>query len=94
MASSWNSLGKQLGVIAKEQGPKIVRKQGPRLLEKLVDALATKPGPAVAVRPTASTPVPTAHRARQIVYCPQLDGRADPGGKLVVVPPPGSTLSW
>ncbi|MGF0318277.1 type II toxin-antitoxin system PemK/MazF family toxin [Nocardia fluminea] len=79
MASSWNSLGKQLGVIAKEQGPKIVRKQGPRLLEKLVDALAAKPGPAVAVRPTASTPVPTAHRARQIVYCPQLDGRADPG---------------
>ena len=79
MASSWNSLGKQLGVIAKEQGPKIVRKQGPRLLEKLVDALATKSGPAVAVRPTASTPVPTAHRARQIVYCPQLDGRADPG---------------
>ncbi|MFF0541921.1 type II toxin-antitoxin system PemK/MazF family toxin [Nocardia thailandica] len=84
MASSWNTLGKQLGVIAKEQGPKIVRKQGPRLLDKLVRSLsssssAARPTPAVKVRPAASTPVPTAHRARQIVYSPQLDGRADPG---------------
>ncbi|GGK63712.1 type II toxin-antitoxin system PemK/MazF family toxin [Nocardia camponoti] len=79
MAGSWNTLGKQLAEIAKEQGPKVVRSQGPKLLERLASALAAKPARPVPVRPTASTPVPTAHRARQIVYSPQLDGRADPG---------------
>ncbi|MEV0760626.1 type II toxin-antitoxin system PemK/MazF family toxin [Nocardia sp. NPDC050435] len=66
MARTWNTIGKQLGLIAKAQGPKIVKKRGRR-------------GPDLAGRPAASVPVPTAHRARQIVYSPQLDGRADPG---------------
>ncbi|WP_063046803.1 type II toxin-antitoxin system PemK/MazF family toxin [Nocardia pseudovaccinii] len=88
MARTWNTIGKQLGLIAKEQGPKIVKQQGPKLVDKLqrsslleraVGSLATRKAPAVAIRPTASTPVPTGERARQIVYCPQLDGRADPG---------------
>ncbi len=35
--------------------------------------------PAIVVRPAASGPVPTRERARQVVYCPDLDGRADPG---------------
>ncbi|AMO62329.1 PemK-like protein [Mycolicibacterium phlei] len=30
-------------------------------------------------RPVTSHAVPTAHRARRIVYAPDLDGRADPG---------------
>jgi hypothetical protein len=30
-------------------------------------------------RPVARTLVPTAHRARRLVYAPDLDGRADPG---------------
>ena len=30
-------------------------------------------------RPVTSSSVPTAHRARKIVYAPDLDGRADPG---------------
>ncbi|MFG1792341.1 type II toxin-antitoxin system PemK/MazF family toxin [Nocardia sp. NPDC049149] len=79
MARSWNSLGKQLGLIAKEQGPKIVRQQGPKLVERLVGSLAQRRTHQVKVRPTASTPVPTAERARQVVYSPHLDGRADPG---------------
>ncbi|WP_280449737.1 type II toxin-antitoxin system PemK/MazF family toxin [Nocardia brasiliensis] len=79
MARSWNSLGKQLGIIAKEQGPRIVRQQGPKLVERLVGSLTQRGTRPVRVRPTASTPVPTAERARQIVYSPQLDGRADPG---------------
>lgn len=79
MASRWNSLGKQLGLIAREQGPKIVRQQAPRLVDKLVGTLAQRRNPGVAVRPAAGRPVPTAQRARQIVYSPQLDGRADPG---------------
>ncbi|MEV4125480.1 type II toxin-antitoxin system PemK/MazF family toxin [Nocardia sp. NPDC049707] len=88
MARTWNTIGKQLGLIAKQQGPKIVKQRAPKLvgklqrsslLERAVGSLATRKAPAVAIRPTASTPVPTAERARQIVYCPQLDGRADPG---------------
>lgn len=80
MARSWNSLGKQIGLIAKQQGPKIVKQQGPRLVDRLVGSLAQRrTAGGVAVRPAASTPVPTAERARQIVYSPQLDGRADPG---------------
>lgn len=88
MAGTWNAIGKQLGIIAREQGPKIVKQQGPKLVGKLqrssiveraVGSLATRKAPAVPIRPTASTPVPTAERARQIVYSPQLDGRADPG---------------
>jgi hypothetical protein len=30
-------------------------------------------------RPVTNTSVPTAHRARKLVYAPDLDGRADPG---------------
>jgi hypothetical protein len=30
-------------------------------------------------RPVTSSSVPTAHRARKLVYAPDLDGRADPG---------------
>ncbi|MFR9751554.1 type II toxin-antitoxin system PemK/MazF family toxin [Nocardia sp. 004] len=80
MARSWNSLGKQIGLIAKEQGPKIVKQQGPRLVERLVSTLAQRRASnGIAVRPAASRPVPTAERARQVVYAPHLDGRADPG---------------
>ncbi|MEU1983966.1 type II toxin-antitoxin system PemK/MazF family toxin [Nocardia sp. NPDC019395] len=83
MARSWNSLGKQLTAIAIQQGPKLVRKQAPRLVAALMGARTaprTPAGPkAIPVRPAASTPVPTAQRARQLVYAPQLDGRADPG---------------
>ncbi|WP_063129421.1 type II toxin-antitoxin system PemK/MazF family toxin [Nocardia fusca] len=89
MARSWNSLGKQLTAIAKQQGPKIVKRQAPRLVEALLDRRGARDGSGrgrrpvapggVPVRPAASTPVPTAHRARRVVYAPQLDGRADPG---------------
>ncbi|MGE0214626.1 type II toxin-antitoxin system PemK/MazF family toxin [Mycolicibacterium sp.] len=48
-----------------------------------LDALAATSGPAGPAlppgRPVASNFVPTAHRARKIVYAPDLDGKADPG---------------
>ncbi|MFF0493523.1 type II toxin-antitoxin system PemK/MazF family toxin [Nocardia sp. NPDC003482] len=75
MAGTWSSLGKQLGAIAKDQGPRIVRQQAPKLVDR---ALGRRPRK-IAVRPSASTPMPTHLRARQVVYCPHLDGRADPG---------------
>ncbi|MBO0853070.1 MAG: type II toxin-antitoxin system PemK/MazF family toxin [Nocardia sp.] len=89
MASTWNSLGKQLRTIAEEQGPKIVRKQAPGLVDRMQRSAlwgrakarrkdAGRKG-SVRVRPAASAPLPTHEHARQIVYCPHLDGRADPG---------------
>ena len=48
-----------------------------------LDALAgpyTEETPAItAGRPVTQNSVPTAHRARKLVYAPDLDGRADPG---------------
>ena len=50
-----------------------------------IDALASqviaaeKTAALPAGRPVTNTVVPTAHRARKIVYAPDLDGRADPG---------------
>lgn len=81
MAGTWNTIGKQLGTIAKKQGPKLVRAGAPKLAEQLekTGILPAKKVPVIPGRPVASTAVPTAHRARQVVYAPDLDGRADPG---------------
>ncbi|MQY20756.1 type II toxin-antitoxin system PemK/MazF family toxin [Nocardia macrotermitis] len=85
MAGTWSSLGRQLGTLARAQGPRIVRQQAPKLVDRMQrsavwDRAVGKRRPSgVAVRPTASVPVPTRERARQVVYCPRLDGRADPG---------------
>ena len=49
-----------------------------------IDALANnvadeKPAALTAGRPVTNSIVPTAQRARKVVYAPDLDGRADPG---------------
>jgi hypothetical protein len=42
--------------------------------------VTVEPRPAIAAgRPVSRDSVPTAHRARRLVYAPDLDGRADPG---------------
>jgi hypothetical protein len=74
------------------EGPKFIRQQlqsdtVARSLQygiKLgLDALVGTPDeerPAItAGRPVSESFVPTAHRARKLVYAPDLDGRADPG---------------
>lgn len=56
--------------------------QGLRLGIEALVATAMPPPPQVAItagRPVTSDSAPTAHRARRIVYAPDLDGRADPG---------------
>ena len=56
--------------------------QGIRVgIEVLVaTALPSEPPRAItAGRPVTKTSAPTAERARQVVYAPNLDGRADPG---------------
>ncbi|MGW4117701.1 type II toxin-antitoxin system PemK/MazF family toxin [Nocardia sp. NPDC004711] len=89
MAGRWNALGKQLGIVAKEQGAQLVTQQAPKLIgrvrqstmwDRALKAVGTpRQGPGVNVRPTSSAGVPSHERARRIVYSPQLDGRADPG---------------
>lgn len=87
MARSFSSLGRQLGSIAREQTPRLVR-QVPKLADGIersgnlvtaaLNSLTRRPDQ-LPGRPVTSTTVPTAERARQLVYAPSLDGRADPG---------------
>ena len=56
--------------------------QGLRLGIEALVATAMPPPPPKAIkagRPVTRDSVPTAHRARRVVYAPDLDGRADPG---------------
>jgi len=54
--------------------------QGIRIgLDVLAANAMPKPVAITAGRPVTDNSVPTAHRARRIVYAPDLDGRADPG---------------
>ena len=56
--------------------------QGIRFGIEALVATALAPDPPVAIaagRPITRSMVPTAHRARRVVYAPNLDGRADPG---------------
>ncbi|MEV6771621.1 type II toxin-antitoxin system PemK/MazF family toxin [Nocardia sp. NPDC051030] len=81
MAGRWNALGKQGSELVKGQAPKLIgRVQRSSLWDRAVRAVTTpRKAAAPTIRPTASAGVPARERARQIVYSPQLDGRADPG---------------
>ncbi|MEO6792595.1 MAG: type II toxin-antitoxin system PemK/MazF family toxin [Mycobacterium sp.] len=47
---------------------------------EVLSGAALQPPPAIpAGRPVTDSSVPTAHRARRLVYAPDLNGRADPG---------------
>ena len=94
MASQWKTLQRRLGKAAENlvfnEAPKFIRQlqnsptlqrgiqQGIRIgLEAMAGSHET---PALAAgRPVTKNSVPTAHRARKLVYAPDLDGRADPG---------------
>lgn len=69
-----------------QQAPSVQRgiqqgiQQGIKLgIEVIVGATAEQPAAITVGRPVTSTSVPTAHRAREVAYAPDLDGRADPG---------------
>jgi hypothetical protein len=94
MAGTWTALGKHLGTLAIDQGSRIVVREAPRLVRRVARASGLDWGHPLAparrqpvppprgtidVRPAASAPVPSRDRARQLVYCPHLDGRADTG---------------
>ncbi|MCV7091346.1 type II toxin-antitoxin system PemK/MazF family toxin [Mycobacterium interjectum] len=54
--------------------------QAVKITANVIAAAAPQPPVAIAAgRPVTSASFPTAHRARKLVYAPNLDGRADPG---------------
>ncbi|OBH90638.1 type II toxin-antitoxin system PemK/MazF family toxin [Mycobacterium sp. E2733] len=53
--------------------------QAVKITANVIAAAAPQPPAVTAGRPVTSTSFPTAHRARKLVYAPNLDGRADPG---------------
>jgi len=95
MAPPWKTFQRFLDVtenLVFNEAPKFIRniQQSETLQRSIqvgikvgIDALtgsANDETPAItAGRPVTNTSVPTAHRARKVVYAPDLDGRADPG---------------
>ncbi len=95
MASPWKTLQRRLGKAAENlvfnEGAKFIRQlqNSPALPRGIsegirigLDVITRGPEPVreiAAGRPVTKNSVPTAYRARKIVYSPDLDGRADPG---------------
>ncbi|MCG5432510.1 type II toxin-antitoxin system PemK/MazF family toxin [Mycobacterium sp. MYCO198283] len=85
-------LGKAAEQLVRNEGPKLIRQlqNSPTVQRTLqqgvqrgVDALLSTQRPPqreiAAGRPVTRSSVPSAQRARKVVYAPDLDGRADPG---------------
>jgi hypothetical protein len=89
MASQWKAFQRLAGHLVFNEAPKLIRQlpSPERVLQQGIkiglDVLAGAPAqqaPAItAGRPVTNASVPTAQRARRIVYSPDLDGQADPG---------------
>jgi len=70
------------------EAPKLIRQlqQSPTVqrgiqigIDTIIGATSEPPAEITTGRPVTRTSAPTAHRARRLVYSPNLDGRADPG---------------
>lgn len=92
MASQWKTFQRFAENLVFNEAPKFVRQlqksetlqrgiqQGIKLGLDAISGTPNDEAPALtAGRPVTKTSVPTAHRARKLVYAPDLDGRADPG---------------
>ena len=95
MASPWKTLQRRLGRAAENlvfnEGPRFIRQlqSSPNLQRGIsqgirigLDVITRSPEGAKEItsgRPVTKNSVPTAYRARKVVYSPDLDGRADPG---------------
>ncbi len=93
MASQWKTFQRLAENLVFNEAPKFIRQlQRPETLPRNIqqgikagiDALTgvidDESRPAItAGRPVTDNSVPTAQRARRLVYAPDLDGRADPG---------------
>jgi PemK-like, MazF-like toxin of type II toxin-antitoxin system len=72
------ALGPNVENLVFNEGPKIIS-QGIRLGLDMITRPPETAKEITAGRPVTKNSVPTAYRARKIVYSPDLDGRADPG---------------
>lgn len=93
MASQWRTLQRFAEHLVFTEAPKLLRQlQNPQVVQRTIQqgilgigaliAGAVPPEPKAAIttgRPVTSGSAPSAHRARRLVYAPNLDGRADPG---------------
>jgi hypothetical protein len=88
MASQWKTLQRLAENLVFNEAPRLIRQlqhsptvqRGIQIgLDAIISATAEAPAEITTGRPVTRTSVPTAHRARRLVYSPDLDGRADPG---------------
>ena len=88
MASQWRTLQRLAENLVFGEAPKLIRQlqQSPTVqrgikigIDAIIGAVSETPAEITTGRPVTRTSVPTAHRARKLVYSPNLDGRADPG---------------
>jgi hypothetical protein len=88
MASQWRTLRRLAENLVFSEAPKLIRQlqrsptvqRGIKIgLDAIISATFEAPAEIASGRPVTRTSVPTAHRARKLVYAPDLDGRADPG---------------
>ena len=92
MAPPWKMFQRFAENLVFNEAPKFIRQlqqsdtlqrgiqQGIKFGLDAIAGSASDEAPALAAgRPVTNNSVPTAHRARRLVYAPDLDGRADPG---------------
>ena len=88
MASQWRTFQRLAKHLVFSEAPKLVHQlqhspavqRGIKIgLDAIIGAASEAPVEISAGRPVTRTSVPTANRARKLVYAPDLDGRADPG---------------
>jgi len=93
MASQWRTFQRLAEHLVFTEAPKLFRQLDPNAIQRTIqhglrlglEALVATALPAeaptaiTAGRPVTSNSLPTAHRARTVIYAPDLDGQADPG---------------
>src|SRR5712672_248080 len=88
MASQWKTLQRLAENLVFNEAPRLIRQlqksptfqRGIKIgIDTIIGATSETPAEITTGRPVTSSSVPTGHRARRLVYSPNLDGRADPG---------------
>jgi hypothetical protein len=88
MASQWRTFQRLAEHLVFNEAPKLIRQlqhsptvqRGIKIgIDSIIGAAAEPPAEITTGRPVTRNSAPTAHRARKLVYSPDLDGRADPG---------------
>src|SRR6202453_3373448 len=88
VATQWRTFQRLAENLLCNEAPKLVRQlqrspavqRGIKIgIDAIIGAVSETTAEITIGRPVTRTSVPTAHRARKLVYAPDLDGRADPG---------------